>query len=134
MEYTWVATYNGFSPQLATGSAFLHLNTTLAASCLARTTRIHRELPSLLASGTVNARIQLLHDPSYDYDQVGNKPDPVICSECEDHPMELRPSNAITFILRTIAQNLDFEFELDPAGDIFIGILPLQDVLPVFLH
>ena len=44
--------------------------------------------------------------------------------------MEMGTSNAITFIVRTVAQNLNFEIELDPVGDVFINILSLQDVLP----
>ena len=48
--------------------------------------------------------------------------------------MEMGTSNTITFIQRTVAQSLDFEFELDPAEDVFIDILSLQDVLPRNLY
>ena len=67
---------------------------------------------------------QLQQDPSHDYDLVGNTSETIICSDCEEHPMEMGTSNAITFILSTVAQNLDFEFELDPAGDVFIDSIP----------
>ena len=92
----------------------------------------HR-LPSISALGTVE-NPDPMWDPSHDYDLEGDTAQAIICSDCEEHPMELGISNAITAILRTVSRNLDYKFELDPAGDVFIDILSLQDILPRNLY
>ena len=92
----------------------------------------HR-LPSISALGTVE-NPDPMRDPSHDYDLEGDTAQAIICSDCEEHPMELGTSNAITAILRTVSQNLNYEFELNTAGDIFIDILSLQDILPRNLY
>ena len=66
----------------------------------------------------------------HDYDQLGLSPEAIICSSCEEHPLEMAQSDAITRVLRTVAQEMNYEFEMDPAEDVFIDILSLQEILP----
>ena len=86
---------------------------------------VFHRLPSLSASGTVDRPDQHMHDPSHDYDQVGNTPELIICSDCKDHPMEMELSDAVTLIFKTVAQSMDYEFEMDLAGNVCIVILSL---------
>ena len=86
------------------------------------------------SSGIVRPSDQSERDPTHDYDQIENSADLIICSECEDHPMDLPHTDAITLTLRTVAQAMDIHFDMDPAGDIFIDILSLQDILPQDLY
>ena len=50
------------------------------------------------------------YDPIADYDLIGAEDKPIVCSECEELDLDLSHSNAITFVLRTVSQQMDSEF------------------------
>ena len=105
----------------------------IACNRYSRRFAFHR-LPYISPTGITIIPNQRAYDPSHDYDQVGEDQDIVFCSECESDILERDSSNIITFILRTVAQQMEYDFEMDPAGDVFIDILSLQEILPRDLY